>query len=44
MLIDVVKEGTDLVVVSDDHSVVEETFDTKLDGDRFHVDYQDDES
>ena len=33
MLTDVVKEGTDLMVVSDDPSVVEKAFDTKLDGD-----------
>ncbi len=32
MLTDVVKEGTDLVVVSDDPSVAEGAFDTKLDG------------
>lgn len=32
MLTDVVKEGTDLVVVSDDPSVVEKAFNTKLDG------------
>lgn len=32
MLTDVVKEGTDLVVLSDDPSVVEGAFDTKLDG------------
>jgi len=32
MLTDVVKEGTDLVVVSDDPSIVEGAFDSKLDG------------
>ena len=32
MLTDVVKEGTDLVVLSDDASIVEKAFDTKLDG------------
>ncbi len=32
MLTDVVKEGTDLMVVSDDPSIIEKAFDTKLDG------------
>ena len=32
MLTDVVKEGTELVVLSDDPSIVEGAFDTKLDG------------
>lgn len=32
MLTDVVKEGTDLVVLSDDASVVEGAFDSKLEG------------
>ncbi len=37
MLTDVVKEGTDLIVVSDDPSVVEKAFDTKLDGDSMWI-------
>ncbi len=37
MLTDVVKEGTDLVVVSDDPSIVEKAFDTKLDGDSMWI-------
>jgi manganese-dependent inorganic pyrophosphatase len=32
MLTDVVKEGTDLVVLSDDPALIEKAFDTKLDG------------
>ena len=32
MLTDVVKEGTDLVVISDDPALIEKAFDTKLDG------------
>ena len=32
MLTDVVKEGTDLVVLSDDPAMIEKAFDTKLDG------------
>ncbi len=32
MLTDVVKEGTDLVVLSDDAGLIEKAFDTKLDG------------
>ncbi len=32
MLTDVMKEGTQLVVLSDDDSVVEGAFDSKLDG------------
>ena len=32
MLTDVVKEGTDLVVLSDDSALVEKAFDSKLDG------------
>jgi manganese-dependent inorganic pyrophosphatase len=32
MLTDVVKEGTDLVVLSDDAALIEKAFDTKLDG------------
>lgn len=32
MLTDVVKEGTDLMVVSDDPSIIEKAFDSKLDG------------
>lgn len=32
MLTDVVKEGTDLIVLSDDPSIVEKAFDSKLDG------------
>ncbi len=37
MLTDVVKEGTDLVVVSDDPAIVEKAFDTKLDGDSMWI-------
>jgi len=37
MLTDVVKEGTDLMVVSDDPSIVEGAFDTKLDGDSMWI-------
>jgi manganese-dependent inorganic pyrophosphatase len=37
MLTDVVKEGTDLVVVSDDSSLIEKAFDTKLDGDSMWI-------
>ncbi len=32
MLTDVVKEGTDLVVISDDTAIIEKAFDSKLDG------------
>jgi len=38
MLTDVVKEGTDLVVVSDDASLVEGAFDSKLDGNSMWID------
>ncbi len=38
MLTDVVKEGTDLVVVSDDASLVEKAFDAKLDGTSMWID------
>ena len=38
MLTDVVKEGTDLMVVSDDASLVESAFDGKLDGNSMWVD------
>ncbi|MCP3899538.1 MAG: manganese-dependent inorganic pyrophosphatase, partial [Desulfobacteraceae bacterium] len=38
MLTDVVKEGTDLVVVSDDAALVEKAFDGKLDGTSMWVD------
>lgn len=37
MLTDVVKEGTDLVVVSDDSSIIEKAFDSKLDGDSMWI-------
>lgn len=37
MLTDVVKEGTDLVVVSDDFSMIEKAFDSKLDGDSMWI-------
>ncbi len=38
MLTDVVKEGTDLVVVSDDNALIEKAFDGKLDGTSMWVD------
>jgi manganese-dependent inorganic pyrophosphatase len=38
MLTDVVKEGTDLVVVSDDAALVEGAFDGKLEGTSMWVD------
>lgn len=38
MLTDVVKEGTDLMVVSDDTSLVESAFDSKLDGNSMWID------
>lgn len=38
MLTDVVKEGTDLMVVSDDASVIEKAFNTKLDGKSMWID------
>ncbi len=38
MLTDVVKEGTDLVVVSDDAALIEKAFDGKLDGTSMWVD------
>ena len=38
MLTDVVKEGTDLVVVSDDNALIENAFDGKLDGTSMWVD------
>ncbi len=38
MLTDVVKEGTELVVVSDDASLVEGAFDAKLDGNSMWID------
>ena len=38
MLTDVVKEGTDLVVISDDVSLVEKAFDKKLDGTSMWID------
>lgn len=38
MLTDVVKEGTDLVVVSDDPSIVEKAFDQKLEGTSMWID------
>ena len=38
MLTDVVKEGTDLMVVSDDASLVEKAFNTKLDGNSMWID------
>ncbi len=37
MLTDVVKEGTDLLVVSDDPALIEKAFDTKLDGDSMWI-------
>lgn len=38
MLTDVVKEGTDLVVISDDVALIEKAFGTKLDGDAMWID------
>ena len=38
MLTDVVKEGTDLVVISDDNAVIEKAFDAKLDGTSMWID------
>ena len=38
MLTDVVKEGTDLLVVSDDASMIEKAFNAKLDGESMWVD------
>lgn len=38
MLTDVVKEGTDLVVISDDVSIVEKAFNAKLDGNSMWID------
>ena len=38
MLTDVVKEGTDLLVVSDDSSIIEKAFNAKLDGKSMWVD------
>lgn len=38
MLTDVVKEGTDLVVISDDTAIIEKAFDSKLDGTSMWID------
>ena len=38
MLTDVVKEGTDLVVISDDVALIEKAFDSKLDGTSMWID------
>ncbi len=38
MLTDVVKEGTDLVVISDDNAVIEGAFNSKLDGNSMWID------
>lgn len=38
MLTDVVKEGTDLVVISDDTALIEKAFDSKLDGTSMWID------
>ena len=38
MLTDVVKEGTDLVVISDDPALIESAFNSKLDGGSMWID------